>query len=458
MSEPRGKAKEDNRRRENAPATFQTMTTKPVRRLVTSFAVPSVASALLLSAYQLLDSLFASQAGNRTVAAVSAVFPLAAIIQTIGFWIGMGGSSLLSEVLGKQRETVIRPVVTASAVLIGLFAVVLAIGGIGFPEVLVRMLGCANESRAQAVVYCRYLSGAAVFFLITCVYGNELRAVGKPYCFLWALGIGIVVDLLLQYELVTRNGMGIHGIGVGALVSQMVMAVVIVLFGLRQNRPVSSKWEIGAAALLILKVGSPSIFRQGTGSIAAVVMNHVALAVSADFLSAMCVSSKCTLLLLSIAIGYSQAIQPVIGYNAGAGERRRVLSAFANATVMGSVVLSIAAACASHYAPQVLQVFSDEPAVIRIAAQAFRLQCLALPFVTFANAANMLYQATNRPIPASFIAALRQGILLLPMLWLLPRLLGNVGILLAQPISDVLTTLVSIPFVLLFFRKRNGGG
>ena len=159
----------------------------------------------------------------------------------------------------------------------------------------------------------------------------------------------------------------------------------------------------------------------------------------------------------SILVGIGQGFQPVAGFNYGAKRPDRVKAAFRFTVMLGSAVAVLFTALLALSAPLLMALFRrDDPEVIRMGSQALRMLCVVLPFLGYSTYVNQMLQCLGRSGQATFLASCRQGTIYVPLILVLPAIVGLTGIQLTQPIADGLTFLVSIPFHIWFFRSPKG--
>ena len=205
---------------------------------------------------------------------------------------------------------------------------------------------------------------------------------------------------------------------------------------------------------MIVTTGLPTICRQGLGSLAAAVLNIQAISYGGDAAgAAITIANKIYTLVRSISIGIGQGFQPVAGYNYGAGNKKRTWQAFIFATKAGSVVCILIAAFSALFAEPIMWWFCDDAEVARLGIQTLYLSSAAMPFLGFSTYVNQLYQCLGFKANATFLASCRQGIFFLPVVLLLPLWIGCLGVQAAQPAADLCTTIISIPFIIYFYRK-----
>ena len=170
--------------------------------------------------------------------------------------------------------------------------------------------------------------------------------------------------------------------------------------------------------------------------------------------AAMSIVNRIFMLMLSVLLGFGQGFQPVVGYNYGARKFDRVRQSIRFSIGCGTVVMVILALCGFIFAPQLMAIFrKDDAQVIAIGTLACRAQCIALMTAPLSTICNMLFQCTGKAALATFVAACRQGICFLPLILILPRMIGLLGVQLTQPLADGITLLICIPLLRRFFRE-----
>lgn len=198
----------------------------------------------------------------------------------------------------------------------------------------------------------------------------------------------------------------------------------------------------------------PSFFRQGMASVSAMALNFNAGVYGDAAVAAMAIVTKVFNFLLSAVIGFGQGMQPVVGYNYGARELGRVRQAVSFSLKFCTALLTVAAAVGAAFAPQIVQFFRNDPAVVAVGTQAFRFQCVSLPLAAVLVFANMLFQSLGRSWRASLLALCRQGMFFIPLVYLLPMHFGLLGLEMTQMCSDLIAFLVSAAFLLHYFRRE----
>ena len=433
------------------------MLEEPVPRLVLTLAVPTIISMMVTSIYNMADTYFVSQINTSASGAVGIVFSIMAIIQAVGFTIGMGSGSVASRLLGQglpDRAAVIASSAVVAAVVCGSL---LTLAGLGTLEHFVWILGATETIYPYALQYATYILWGAPVMCLAFTLNNLLRWQGKANRSVIGLGIGGVLNILLDPIFIFGLDLGISGAAIATLLSQCVSASILASFFLRGQSEIRVSIRCVSTApkiyLTIFKSGMPSFFRQGMASVSAMALNFNAGVYGDAAVAAMAIVTKVFNFLLSAVIGFGQGMQPVVGYNYGAKELGRVRQAVSFSLKFCTVILTVAAAGAV-FAPQIVQFFRNDPAVVAVGTQAFRFQCISLPLAAVLVFANMLFQSLGKSWRASLLALCRQGMFFIPLVYLLPMHFGLLGLEVTQMCSDLIAFLVSAAFLLHYFRRE----
>lgn len=437
---------------------YEKMIETPIPRLVTTLAFPTIISMLITSVYNMADTYFVSKLGSSASGAIGIVFSVMAIIQAVGFTIGMGAGSTISRLLGEKKQEDAEEIAVSGVMASLVFGGVLMIFGLRFLESFMKLLGATDTILPYAKDYARYILMAAPVMSGSFVLNNLLRSEGKAKFAMLGIAAGGVLNLALDPLFIFTWGFGIAGAAIATALSQTIgFLVLLACFLLHKSslRLLPAKISRRFSAYgIILKNGFPSFCRQGLASVAAVILNRSVAEYGDEAVAAMSIVGKIFMVFFCISIGFGQGYQPVAGYNYGAGQWRRVRYAFRFTLIVGVILMGILGVCGFVFAEELMTLFMEEaPAVVAIGAFALRCQCVALVFIPVSIVANMTFQAIGESVKAAFLSACRQGIFFLPFIIVLPKIWGLLGIQLTQAVSDVCTAVVCVPFIIGFFRR-----
>lgn len=436
---------------------YEKMVMTPVRKLIPTLAVPTVISMMVTMIYNLVDAYFVGKLGTSASAAIGIVLGLQSIIQAFGFMLGHGSGSLLSVHLGRgEREKADSLLSTAFFAALG-FGILLSASCLLLLTPLMRLLGSTDTILPFSKNYGFYILLSGPALMCSCVLNNVMRYEGKAALAMVGLVSGGVLNMIGDPILMFGLGLGIDGAGLSTAISQTI-SLCILLYMFLSHRTITrlstrSISKDPGDLLHILKVGFPSLIRQMMSSISTMTLNNCAMPYGDAAIAAMSIVGRITMFIGSAMIGIGQGFQPVCAFNFGASKYTRLREAFFFTFRLGTVILGTLGILGMIAPGAVVRIFRDDPAVVEIGALALRFQCVAAFFQPFSVTSNMMFQAVGRSREASFLATLRSGLFYIPLLIILPRFMGILGIQSAQMWSDIFTAVVCIPFVVRFFSE-----
>lgn len=436
---------------------YEKLVLTPVEQLIPTLAVPTVISMMVTMIYNLVDAFFVGKLGTSASAAIGIVLGVQSIIQAFGFMLGHGSGSLISIHLGKgEKETADRLLSTAFFTAL-VFSLVLSAVCFLFLTPLMRLMGSTDTILPFSKNYAAYILVSGPALMCSCVLNNVMRYEGKAALAMIGLVSGGVLNMIGDPILMFGLGLGIDGAGLSTAISQYI-SFGILLFIFMSNKTITciSLWKVtkdpGELAE-ILRVGFPSLIRQMLSSISTMTLNNCAMPYGDAAIAAMAIVGRITMFIGSAMIGIGQGLQPVSAYNYGAKKYARVRKAFFFTLRLGLVILGTLSVLGAISPGPVVHIFRDDPRVVEIGALALRFQCAAVFFLPFSVCASMMFQSVGKSREASFMATLRSGLCYIPLLIILPRFIGLLGIQSAQMWSDMLTCLLCAPLVIKFFRE-----
>ncbi len=436
---------------------FKRMTEAPVRPLILKLAVPTIISMLVTAIYNTADTYFVSQLGKSASGAVGVVFSLMAVIQAIGFTLGMGSGSVISRALGVRDGKKADEYASTAFFTAVFLGVLLTVFGSIFIKSLMGLLGATETILPYAEAYASYILYGAPVMIGSFVLNNILRAEGKAKFSMIGLSAGGVLNIILDPIFVFTLGLGISGAAIATLISQCVsFAILLGCFLLKKSIINLSLRNISRKAGVyfeIIKTGAPSFCRQGFASISTILLNNQAGVYGDAALSAMSIVSKIFMLMFQVGLGIGQGYQPVAGYNYGAKKWKRVREAFIFTFTASTAVMLVFGAAAVIFAPKIIPLFIDDAEVIKTGAAALRYQGAIMPLLPINVMCNMTFQSIGKKVPAALLSCCRQGIFFIPCILILPAIFGLGGVVVTQALSDLLTNLISIPFGISFLRS-----
>lgn len=416
------------------------MATAPIPGLIARLSVPTIISMLITSFYNMADTFFVGKLGTSATAAVGVVFPLMSIIQALGFLFGHGSGNSVSRKLGAQKVDEAEHLASCgffSSLVCGLL---ILIGGQLFLEPLSRILGSTDTILPYTKQYLSVILIGAPYMTASLTMNNLLRFQGSAFYAMIGITTGAVLNVILDPVFIFVFDMGIAGAAWATILSQLV-SFVLLLVGMKVSNcvPLRIKNMKYLPSLIgqIFGGGLPSLCRQGLASLATVALNLAAGPYGDAAIAAMSIVMRIAFFAGSTVIGFGQGFQPVCGFNYGAGNIKRVKEAFWFCVKLATGVLIVLAILGFVFSGDLVAIFrKDDLEVIEIGTLALRMQCVTLPLTGWIILNNMLFQTIGRTVPASVLAASRQGIFFLPAVLILPFFFGILGVQCAQAVAD----------------------
>ncbi len=441
------------------------MTQTPIPALVTRQALPTIASQLVTSMYNMADTYFVAHISQSAAAAIGVVFSLMSLIQAIGTGVGMGVGSIVARRLGAKRDDEADMIASSGVLLAFMFAMLLMVVGLTFLEPIVVAMGSTESMLPYSIDYAKYVLIGAPVLCISFVYNNTLRYQGKAHLATIGLCAGAVLNVFLDPILITTAGLGISGAAIATVIGQVVsLAILVYPFHAGMSIVRISPRLLSRRVkdyVLIVRTGLPATFRQGLASFASSMLNYNAKAYGDAAVAAITIANRVYLVVRSFVLGIGQGFQPVAGYNYGAGDIRRTKDAFKFACILGTAVCLVSTVVISTNAETVIGWFrDDDEQVLEMGTLALYFFCAAMPFLGYSTYVNQFYQCLGFSRQASFLATCRQGILFVPSLLILSSNYHLLGLQMTQPVADVATFLITIPFHFYLYRRvlREGDG
>lgn len=428
---------------------FEYMTTTPVPRLIGELAVPTIISMLVTSFYNMADTFFVGKINTQSTAAVGVVFSIMAIIQALGFFFGHGSGNYISRRLGAKDFEEAAVMAANGFYLAFICGLLVMAGGFIFLKPLAVALGSTPTILPYTVSYMGIILIGAPFMTSSLVLNNQLRFQGSAAYAMVGIVTGAVINIILDPILIFVFDMGIAGAALATVISQFC-SFLLLWFQSRKGGNIKIRFKNFKINLHYLQEicrgGFPSLCRQGLASVASIFLNHSAGNYGDAAIAGMSIVSRVSMFAGSALIGFGQGFQPVCGFNYGAKLYHRVREGFWFCVKYAFVFLIFVAALGAAFAPHIIGLFrKEDEEVIKIGAEALRLQCIVFPLNAWIIMANMMLQSIGKALKASIVAAARQGLFFIPLILLLPNMYGLFGVELCQTISDILSFALAVP-------------
>ncbi len=436
----------------NSVSRSEMMLNDPVNRLVPRLAAPSIVSMLVSSIYNMADTFYVSQIGTSASGAVGIIFSAMAMIQAFSFMMGIGTSNNVSRSLGAGDEDLAKRFTSVGWFTTFAMGLVIAVLGTIFMHPLVMLLGSTETIAPYAEGYARFIFICAPFMMASFYMNNLLRYQGLSTYAMVGITTGGILNIILDPIFIFILGLGTSGAGMATGLSQFISFCILLFMCQTRREAIKIRFSDFRPSKKIFwnifYTGMPSLGRQGIGSLSNVLLNNIAGVYGDAAIAAMSITLRFSMFLNSVVIGFGQGFQPVCSFNYGAKKYDRVRNAYWFSVRVATIFFIIVCLICLPFARNIIMLFRrDDAVVIAIGTVAVCAQLITMPLWGFYNMSNMLTQSIGYGVRALLIASARQGIFLILMLLILPPFLGILGVEIAQPVSDVLSFLLSIILV-----------
>lgn len=436
---------------------YDKMTKTPLARLIISLGIPTTMSMLITNIYNMVDTYFVGTLGESQQAATGVLFTLQAIIQAIAFMLGQGSGSLVSKALADKNTDEASEYVSTGFFTGAVLGTVLMVLGLIFLEPFIRFLGSTETILPYAKQYGVCVLIMSPIVVCSFVLNNNLRYEGKAFYSMIGLCTGGILNIFGDYLLIKVIPLGVLGAGIATAASQFVSFSILLYFFRKMAQSkirvvsISKKWR---TYFTICRVGFPALLRQGLSSISSGLLNNLTRPYGDAAIAAMSVVNRFSAFVMCVGLGIGQGFQPVAAFNYQAKKYKRVKQGLLVTMSVGAGLILCLALPGFIFAEKIVYLFQKSPAVIEIGTPALRYACVGVLFLALSVPVNMLYQSIRKAAMSSFLSLLRSGLMFMPTLLITTHFWGLNGIRISQPIADVLTGLLSIPFILTFLRKE----
>lgn len=405
-------------------------------------SAPAIAGMLVMALYNLADTFFVGLLRDTTaIAATGIVFPLFQLVGAVGLTFGMGAASVISRRLGADDPDGAKQTAATAMYSAVFFGIVLAISGILFIRPILILFGATDSILNQAELYGRIIIGGSFFQVINMTTNNLLRSEAASIHSSMGQISGAVLNIILDPIFIFVLDLGITGAAIATVISQAFSTAFLLSFYVRKKgvlepldiRHVSVKKKTYED---IMTLGFPTFTRQIMGSVSFALLNNAAGVHGDSAIAAVSIINRIFMLLLMSLMGVAQGLQPLAGYNYGAKNYKRVFSTINLVFRISFFVGLCAGLLAFVFSADIIRIFTpDDTEVIRLGSMAIRLMSLFLVPTCLVLMFGGVFQALGDGRSALLLAAGQQGLFMIPLLVILPIVMGLPGVFMAQPLG-----------------------
>ncbi|WP_407281940.1 MATE family efflux transporter [Methanolobus sp. WCC1] len=424
-----------------------------IKKLIYRMSTPAIVGLLVQAFYNLVDTIFVGRGlgadSSLGIAGISVAFPVQMLMMGISMGLGIGGASIISRALGMGDHKKAEKALGNMVILVIISSVIFTILGLVFIDPVLKVFGASESILPFAREYTKYILMGTIFFAFSAALSNTIRAEGHAKFAMSIMLISSIVNIILDPLFIFEFNMGIMGAAVATVISQIVGCVLVlhyytsnislIPFRLAYMVPdLALSWET-------VSIGMSEFIFNSVESLVFILLNQSLLVYGGDMAIAVFgIIIKVFMLTLMPIIGIKHGIQPIFGFNYGAGnlERVRETVSISNYIVFGMCILSVIVVFLIP--EQIFRVFSTDAGLIDVGVPAIKISFLMMPFIGTQVVAMALLQSLGKSKGSLMITLSRQIFFLPPLVFIFPLYMGLTGIWVSFPISDFLGFVVAV--------------
>lgn len=438
------------------------MGTAPIMGLIFSMSLPAVISMLIQSLYNVVDSIFVARLGENALTAVSLVYPVQMFLVAAGVGTGVGMNSLISRRLGERRFEEANQAAEHGLILgIALWAF-FALLGVLFTELFFSSFTEDAEIVSMACDYAYIVLLFSFGGLIQMIMEKTLQATGNMLFTMIVQIAGAVTNIILDpimiFGYLGCPALGVKGAAIATVIGQILAMALSLVFlfcfkhGIQVNmRRFRFSWS---TVRDIYAVGFPAIIMQSIGSVLTIALNGILIAYSSAAVAVLGIYFKLQSFVFMPVFGLNQGVMPIMGYNYGARNYKRLCSTYKLALLFAFILLGSGALLFSIFPHQLMMIFDSSEAMLKIGVPALRIISFSFWGASFGIMSSTFFQSVGQGMYSMLVSILRQLVVILPAAYLLGRFFGLDAIWYAFPIAEVAGVLLTAGLLLRVFKKR----
>lgn len=425
---------------------------EPVGKLLFKYSLPAIVGMMVSALYNVVDRIYIGKLGPLQMTGIGLSLPIMTLIMGFGMLVGIGSGARVSIRLGQNNKESAERILGNAVTLLLIIMLTLTTVGLTFKLPLLSLFGASDATIGFADQYLTVILIGAVFQGMGFGLNAIIRAEGNPKIAMYTMLIGALVNIVLDPIFIFVFDMGIRGAAVATVISQMVTTIWVVFHFLSKHSKLKLKIKnLGLeikTVISILSIGMSPFSMQVAASAVSALANNALKSTGGDIaIGAMTVINAIVIFFLMPIFGINQGSQPIIGFNYGAKAFDRVKRTLLLAVLAGTTLSTFGFILTQFWTKELIGLFNNDPELVQVATRGMRIFLCMLPFIGFQIISANYFQAVGKAPKAMFLSLLRQVIVLIPLLIILPRLIGLTGVWIAGPIADFTASVVTALFL-----------
>jgi len=424
-------------------------------KLIMKFSIPCVLAMVVNALYSIVDQIFIGQGvGYIGNAATNITFPFVVLALGFSLLLGDGAAAFYSIKLGEKNKEEGAKAIGNAITLMVLLGLIFLVVGYVFMEKLLWSFGATSTNISIALDYMRIILIGFPFMILAAGFNSIIRADGSPEYSMLAMVVGAIINIVLNPIFIFHFGMGVKGSAIATVIGQTLSCIISLMY-IKRFKNIEFKREYlkldGKVSKTIMLLGVSSLIIQVAVTAIIIVSNNMLKVYGAQSvygsdipISAIGIVMKVNELLLGVVIGIAIGGQPILGYNYGAKNFTRVKDAYFMLVKIATVVSIIGFIIFQFFTQSIVNLFGQNNVLYNeFALKSFKIFLMLCMFIGFELTTCVFFQAIGKPAKAMILTLCKQTFFIVPLMIILPKFLGVLGVLYAGPSAEILSVIVT---------------
>lgn len=432
-------------------ATENELGHEKITTLLLKFSIPAIVGMLVTSFYNIIDRMFIGHipdVGNLAITGIGVTMPISTIILGFGMLVGVGTAANISLKMGQGRKDEAEKILGNAFSLIIIISLIITIVGLYFGKDILYLFGASESTIGYAQDYMKIIYIGTVFNMLSFGLNHSIRASGSPNIAMASMLIGAVTNIILDPIFIFVLGMGVKGGAIATVIAQICSAIWGISFFIGGKANIRARFKNlklqKKYILNIFAIGVSPFSMQIAASVVQVISNNELKTYGGDLaIGAMTIINSVSMVIMMPIFGLNQGVQPIVGFNYGAKKYERVKEAIKYPQRIAFIIGAIGVLTIEIFPAILVKAFNSDPQLMEMTKQGMRIFLCMLFIVGPQVIKTNYFSCIGKAKHSMFLSLLRQVLLLIPALIILPKKFGLVGVWLAGPVSDFISVLIT---------------
>ena len=429
----------------------------PIPKALLAMGIPTMIGMMISAIYNLVDAYFVGGLGTSQMGAISVTYPLSQVIVGLGLLFGNGAGSYISRLLGRGNNDDAKKVASTALYSGLLLGIIFIIGTLAFLEPILKFLGTTESIMPYAIKYARIFIAASIFNIFNVMMNNIITSEGAAKISMFAMLSGALLNMILDPIFINVLNMGVTGAAIASAIGQALSTVVFLSYILMKKSIFTFKIKDCCYSKEnmkeILKIGVPTLVFQLLTSLSIILINNQANALSVthtkEYVDSVIAGMGAVTRIVSMGslmvFGFIKGFQPIAGYSYGAKNFKRLNESIKTSILWSTVFCALFGLILILFPATIISKFTaGDMELVRIGQASLRANGFSIMLFGFYTVYSSLFLALGKGLEGFILGACRQAICFVPIILLLPSLVGISGILYAQPIADLISAIITV--------------